>query len=572
MKKILLGVGLLFTAAYLFTHGLTDTFFQQDEWNGFGYVIFLRQSPWWAWFNLLGPSHFIPLSQFYWFVMYRLFGYDAQYYALNALTLHAIASYLVFVVAKRLSGNVWTGILTAFFFVTNSRSAQAFTHLAVFPATITSFIVIMLFFVYLTGLGKRVILHRWDLAALLGIFFISVFLREDGLILPVLMPLYFLLHSPKIFQKKNLWFFAYFYASIILFFGFRVYIQTHAVQAIAITGQSFRKIYLYNAISLPFKLIVQNIFEGIDLFNAFWENKRLPYTEYHHQITVGLMYTVVYDFVILVVFNLLASLFLIVTRKVKDPFFWKSIVFSIGWIIVSAALLAAVGRPHNVIESRYLYLSSVAVLFIFSQMLIRIWKTAPGIPVVSIIGKTAVVIGIIALTYMSYTEIQITIKRYVFQSQARKHILTDLMRIHPTIPKKTIFYVECKKACYRNIEHFGVPNELVLPYTSGPGWIFLLHYAKKNEKAYGQFFTPYEGKEFLWDYGAEGYRSVDEYGFGFFRTRGLLYEALEKENLPPDTVIGLLYDESDFSVHDMSPKIRAEITHDLATRSAALQK
>lgn len=571
MKKVLFGVGILFITAYLFTNGLTQTFFQQDEWNGFGYVIFLRQSPWWAWFNLLGPSHFIPLSQFYWFVMYRLFGYEAQYYALNALTLHAIASFLVFMLAKKISQNAWIGALTAFLFVTNSRSAQAFTHLAVFPATITSFIVIMSFFLYLTGLKNKVILEKKDLGFLLGIFFVSVFLREDGLILPVLLPVYFWLFSPKVFQRKNLWFFAVFYAVIAAFFGFRVYIQTHAVQAIAVTGSSFKKIYLYNAISLPFKLIVQNIFEGINLFNAFWENKRLAYTEYHHQITVGLMYTVVYDFVILGVFNGLAAFFLFVSRKISNRHFWRSVLFCIAWILVAAFLLAAVGRPHNVVESRYLYLSSFAVLFIVSSTLIGLWSMPYRRPLLRMIVQAFIGLGIIVLTVTSYKEMQVTIKRYVFQSSARKNILVDLMKIHPTIPKKAIFYVACKTTCYRNIEGFGVPNDLVLPYTSGPGWIILLYYAQKDEKAYAQFFTPYNGKEFLWDYGAEGYRTVGEYGFGFFRTKELLLETLERESLPPETVIGVTYDETDFSLHDMSPQFVEELRHDLATRSAGLR-
>lgn len=562
-KALLLCIG-FFLLIYWFTHGLTNTFFQQDEWNGFGYVIYLRQSPWWAWFNLLGPSHFIPLSQFYWFVMYRLFGYEASYYALNAITLHAIASYLVYLVAKRFTGNNPVAILTSFLFATNSRSAQAFTHLAVFPATITSFIIIMIFFLYLTTLRAKTTFQKKDLLILLGIFFTSVFLREDGLILPALLPVYLWLFTPKVFQRRNLWFFAIFYACIIGFFGFRVYLQTHAATAIAITAGSFKKIYLYNAISLPFKLVVQNIFEGIDLFNIFWDHKQLVYTEYHHQITVGLMYTVVYDFVILVVFTILAGLFLFVTRNYKNPIFWKPILFCIAWILISAWLLSVAGRPMNVVESRYLYLSSFAVLLIFSQLLVFIFQK-------NYIGKIFVVLSIGALLVMSYKEVQITIKRYVFQSQARKHILVDLLRLHPTIPKDTVFYVTCSKVCYRNNESFGVPDELVLPYTSGPGWIFLLHYAKQNEKAYAQFFTLYQGKEFLWDYGAEGFRKEGDYSFGFYRVKRHLEQALLEEKFSIDSVIGLSYDESDFSLHDNTKEVRADLQRFEATASATLQ-
>ena len=124
VKKWILIFVLLFSLIFWFTGGVLQTFFQQDEWNGFGLVIQLAHGPIASWFNLLGPSHFIPLSQFFWFVLYRLFGFEAQYYALVALVLHAVASLLVYILAGKLTKNLWIGALTAVLFATNAHSAK----------------------------------------------------------------------------------------------------------------------------------------------------------------------------------------------------------------------------------------------------------------------------------------------------------------------------------------------------------------------------------------------------------------------------------------------------------------
>lgn len=570
VKKYLSVVLLLIVVILLFTRGLLETFFQQDEWNGFGYVIQLSHSSPWAWFNILGTSHFIPLSQFFWYILYKLFGFKAYWYSVTAIGLHALSSILVFVLAKRLTQNNWTSLLTSVLFATNFRSAQAFTHLAIFPATLTCYLIIILFLLYLTKLKGKYFSIKNTIILLL-LFLMSVILREDGLILPVLLPVYLLFYNRAVIHKRNAGAFILFYSVIFIFVIFRVVIQLVSPQAIAISGAGAFEIFIYNAISLPFKLLVQNLFEGIELYNVFFQNKQHIYTASHTYINFSVMYTVFYDFITLIVFNLLIAIFYISTRKIKDVNFWKTIWFCLAWIIIASGLLAVVGRPLNIVESRYLYLTSFPVLLMFSLTVVHLWNKDYKTALLSKGMRLVIVGGLILFIWLSYRDIQLTIKRYNFWATARINILSDLTRLHPAIAEKTIFFVRCKTKCLRNIDDFGVPNEYLLPFTSGPGWIFMLQYAQKDEATFAPFFSKLDGKEFLWDLGAEGYRSIGDRGFGYFTTKELLLETLAKNKLDPSVIVGLEYDESKFTLHEVSSLVQEEIRHDIATRSATLR-
>lgn len=562
VKKIILTFFAFFALIFWFTSGVTQTFFQQDEWNGFGLVLQLQEGSWLDWFGLLSPSHFIPLSQFVWFVMYRLFGFEAQYYALAGLVLHAISCVLIVRLGEIMTKNRWIGLLTGILFATNFRAAQAFTHMAIFPATLTGYIVIISFLLYLFTIDGKKLFHRTHAFVLSGLFLFSMLFREDGLILPVLLLGYLAFFQPKAFSKKNLWFFIIFFGVVAAFVLFRVSLQLTNPHAIGITGSGALKTIVYNAVSLPVKLVVQNIFEGIQLFNLFWANKARFYPEYHHQITTGLMYTVVYDFVMLTVGVLLACLYGIFSLGKKYEKYWHIVGFSLLWIVVSAGLLSVVGRAHNVVESRYLYLTSFPVLLMLAQLFVHLWSLRTS-RVVRLIARVAVITVVVIFTWWSYRDMQITIARYKKQSAARMSLLASLLKLYPTIPQRSIFYVECGGVCVKNIDLVGVPNEYVLPFTSGPGWIFMLQYARADEKAFAPFFSRLDGKEFLWDLGVQGYRQIDNRGFGYFVDKKLLLETLRDRKLDPSVVIALAYDEESHSFRDISPSVQQEMQRQL---------
>ncbi len=556
----------------IFTNGFLNTYFQQDEWNGFGVIITLANKPIWAWFNLATSLHFFPLNSLTWLMMYRVFEYNAVYYILTAIIIHIIASFLVFILAKKLSSSMFVGVLTAVLFATNSRARTAFLHLGVFSNTVPFFIFVILFFIYLLNIAKKSVYGIKEAVILLLLFFSAVFFREEGVILIPLLPAFLYVYNKVALNKKNIKFFLVFYGFSTAFFIYRIYLQFITPHADQISGKSFFLTYLYNALTFPFKLIVQNIVDGyydVMLFVIKHYNVIYPF-----EIPFQVVTTVLFDLAILLLFIIIAFLFIIFTKGIKDKVFWKHIQFFLFFILINAGMLATIGRRMERIEERYLYLSGFAVLFIFSLIAYKIYTTKTGNKLYNLGKKLFVSITIIIIIFSSYFVMQEEIKIHQLQGQVRKQIISNIVKLHPTIPKKTIFYIKCKEVCVRNVE-FGVSNNLVLPFSSGPGWIILLQYAKENESAYHKFFS-YNGqgivwdwkvgkfaktqvKEFLWDMGSQGYREIGDYGFGYYTDINLLQEVLLKEKLSKNVVIGLEYDEKKFIIKDVSKDIQNKL-------------
>ncbi len=65
----------------------------------------------------------------------------------------------------------------------------------------------------------------------------------------------------------------------------------------------------------------------------------------------------------------------------------------------------------------------------------------------------------------------------------------------------------------------------------------------------------------------QGYREIDGRGFGYFISEEALVDMLQKQSLDPTVVIGLEYDESDFRLHDVSERIRKELSQKLNASS-----
>ncbi|MEK7168854.1 MAG: hypothetical protein AAB778_02475, partial [Patescibacteria group bacterium] len=383
---------LLAILVVIFTNGFLNTYFQQDEWNGFGVIITLVHKPIWAWFNLATSLHFFPLNSLTWLMMYRVFEYNAQYYILTAILIHIIASFLVFVLAKKLSASTFVGILTAVLFATNSRARTAFLHLGVFSNTVPFFIFVILFFIYLFNIAKKTIYGFKEAIVLLLLFFSAVFFREEGVILIPLLPAFLYIYNKAALNRKNIKFFVVFYGFSAAFFVYRIFLQFITPHADQISGKSFFLTYLYNALTFPFKLIVQNIADGyydVMLFVIKHYSILYPF-----EIPFQVVTTILFDLAILLLFIIITFLFFIVTKGIKDKSFWKHIQFFLFFILINAGMLATIGRRMERIEERYLYLSGFAVLFLLSLIAYKIYNTNTGNKLLNL-SKKIIVTGII---------------------------------------------------------------------------------------------------------------------------------------------------------------------------------
>jgi len=155
------------------------------------------------------------------------------------------------------------------------------------------------------------------------------------------------------------------------------------------------------------------------------------------------------------------------------------------------------------------------------------------------------------LLLTSYEEIRIAVDKQVVDGLAKKQIFKSLLEVHPTLSKNTIFYIQCHVKCYRNGE-FGIPNENVLPFSSGPGMNILVFYSVGHEKEWSPFFAP----DFLFDIFSEGYKKIGDRSFGYFVTKKKLVDTLTKYKISRDTVVALEVNESNYTFRDISKTFR----------------
>ncbi|HEX8965869.1 MAG TPA: hypothetical protein VF820_05555 [Patescibacteria group bacterium] len=557
MKRNIFIFLIIFISLSVFDRNFWNTFFQQDEWNGFGTVIALSHGSSIGWFGVLGSYHFVPFSQLLYFGLYKLFEYQAQYFAITSLILHAFATLLVYTLYVKLTKKKFLSVILSLFFAFNVNTSQAYLHLAIFPATVTCFIATMIFFVYLEKISSSPRFTIKNVFILLALFFLSVGLREDGLLIILLFPLWSVLFAKKFLKKENRLSLGLFGGIIAAFFLFRFALQIFTPHVISLTKDSYWVTFLINLVWFAPKIFAQTFIDGNSLLMFVW-NFAQKFVGFQIDLNTALKILLPSAFIVIDV--LLAGI-LIAGYRLSKKTERKLIIFGVGWAVAYSILLSAIGRQMDILESRYLYFPSFGVLLAV--------VTASSVLIQKLLQKqkkfkqyivAGCVLLIIFFLFFSYKGIRSTIDTGVIQGNARKSILSSLQKLYPTIPKKAVIYVRCKTVCYRNAQ-FGIPNTVVLPFSSGPGYIFLLQYARRNETAYARFFRKQKnGIEFLWDYGAEGYKEMNGYGFGYFIHEDLLRSNVVKYHIPLSDVIGLEYNENTFTFTDISSQVRKEIS------------
>ncbi len=559
---------------FLFTNGFLTTFFQQDEWHEFGILYSYYHQPLSIWLSMTSGQHFFPLNLIFWKILFEFFGFNAFFYNFMSLFLHAVASFLVFIFIRNISKSFYIGLLGAVLFALDSRIDQAFLHLAVFSNTVTAFILILLSLIYLQVILERKNIYIKDVLILSVLFLSSTMFREDGLLLIPLIPSYIFIFSRKTFNKKNTKFFLYLTLTGITAVFIRIYIQFLDIGSTSatnphITSHAYLKTFIINAVSFPIKIVVQNVIEG---YNSIY----ILTDKYKHLffLNVNVDTNVLIPVSLFILFDLIIAIFLILKIFIKGGEIYKFILFSIIGIIFYSLLLSSVGRTMSLIEPRYLYFTGFLIMSILGWLLVEIFNSKLR-KNYNNVKKLAVLIFIFLYCIYSFSNTQYRLHSLQKVSEARKSILSQLIMLHPNIPKKTIFFVKCKNICSSNSE-FGINNQVVLPFSSGPGWIFLLQYTKNNPLAYSAFFHSYNKKEivwnwmvgeyretiadeFLWDLGAQGYNTINDYSFGYYVDKNLLKKDILERHINKNNIIALEYDDKNFKFKDISIQIRNQL-------------
>lgn len=198
------------------------------------------------------------------FIFFKLFGLNSTPYHLLGWLLFSLIIYLVYQLAKEISGNKKAALWTSFFY---GLSASNFTRLA-WIAQIqelgfgVNFLAACLFFL------------RNRLGLSLLFFLLALGSKESAVVLPLVL-LVLIFFPKKIFNKKYFAFFILNFAFLLVYLYFRVFKMGFSAEAHYFTDFSFKTAlntafwYGLWALSLP-ELLVDYVSSGLQINPRLW--------------------------------------------------------------------------------------------------------------------------------------------------------------------------------------------------------------------------------------------------------------------------------------------------------------
>lgn len=550
-KKELILIILFYFLVILFIYSnFPKTFFQQDEWAIFGFLIY------WAkaglnWFQRLfvfeQEVHILPFSNLLSYSQFKLFGLNFAPYAFSSILLHSLNSFLVFYLSYLILKKKRLSFVVGLLFAVNSISHQAVTWVATTTGTVnaTFFLLLSLIFFF-----KR------NLLLSLLMFLISLGFKESSIFLFAFLPVSWLIFERKITLTKFKKIMIPLLVVSFLYFGLRILLAIHAPPSSNAPETNFQPsawVYLYRLISLPLKAISQSLIPANFILGL---SKILVFVAYPHFAPEGtpdpyLVESVAADIVTygLTSMILISSWFVFKYFKtLKEDKLLRSLIFSLSFIAFGCLPLILIpGKAgyFSIFEPRHFYILSFGSCLLLGILIFSLskWLTKKN-------TKRLMIVFLVPFLLFHSLKIRADINSQVKNSELRKRILTQISSLYPILPEKVIFYTESDKAYY------GLPpEETILPFQSGFGQTLLVWY-----NAHGQNFPSCFFKEkFLYVLLSEDYKFCQGRGFGYFRKFELLTKALKENNLPKESVIAFSYNSTNQSLTDITQKIRKQL-------------
>ena len=225
----------------------------------------------------------------------------------------------------------------------------------------------------------------------------------------------------------------------------------------------------------------------------------------------------------------------------------KYLLIFLSFIIFSSLPFILVpGQLFSIFSSRYLYFGGVGYAFILVlilQLIVNLKKNR--ITLFYIIFLVSMILGGVYGNYKKGNALYNI-------GNLRVQILRSIKKDHPTLPQKVIFYTDSNKSYY------GLPDEdKILPFQSGLGQTLLLWYYS-DEKFSKSFFK----NEYLWGILSEGYKEIDDRGLGYFRDFERLKNAVNDNNLNPESVIAFKWDYYTNTLTDTTNEVRNKLKNE----------
>lgn len=175
--------------------------FAQDftkEGVGKGIIKFFTWGP--------NPVTYRPISSvIYSLMMWRFFGPNSLAFHLANLIIFIISSILIFIITKKITNNILLSFLTAFIYTTRTSHAVAVIWISCIEETMMAFfgLLSILFYISFAKDKNRSYLNKKFILSLI-FFFLSLFSKENAIIIPILLILYERFFSKKDFETNRI--------------------------------------------------------------------------------------------------------------------------------------------------------------------------------------------------------------------------------------------------------------------------------------------------------------------------------------------------------------------------------
>jgi hypothetical protein len=220
----------------------------------------------------------------------------------------------------------------------------------------------------------------------------------------------------------------------------------------------------------------------------------------------------------------------------------KVLLFAFSFIILNSFVYAlSPGRSADIplVDSRNLYFPLIGAALL---LVLLLWRAAKE-------KSVQLMIFLLPFLFLNAFQLNREIRSLVREGQVRKDILVSMKRKYPDLPNKVIFYTESDSSFY------GLPfEEKILPFQSGLGQTLLVWY-QQTERFPSEFFQD----RFLWEITEEGYREIEERGFGYFRDFEKLVKALKENNLSEEAIIAFRYNSEISKLDDITNEVRGRV-------------
>ncbi|MBI4058796.1 hypothetical protein HY404_00995 [Candidatus Microgenomates bacterium] len=511
--------------------GLTQVFYQQDEWQNIGNNIILKNFT--EIFDNLTPAKLLVAQDRFASILlsYIFFGklsFNTSAIALYSIFFHTANSLLVFYLVRKwiIKNSLFASIGTLFFTISSvSHSAVSWfgTSLGTLVAVTLILSSLILYFNYLSNLKIK-----WLYVSLLTLY-ISLFFKEIGIFLFLLMPLGALLYNRLSWRD----FFKKFWPFLFIFFSIAItrltwFLSVDRSSELFISSSTTNNIptiitrfFFYPLTSLSLTFIPQELLIN---FAKFFTNIYYPlFPSEHFNIIVQ---TVVIDLFAVALTLIILFIFYLAVRK-ESITIKKHAIFWVAFFVLSFLPYVLLSKSFAYLESRYYYLSNLPsgiilglTVFSLNKYLNR-WR----------LGMVAIfLVGLFLVVHLKY--LNKSLMDLIAVSQERRSLLSQLSRLKPTFDNnKNIFYIT------GNHDFYLVGNHV--PFQQGMGYTLMIWYYQT-----GKIPSQLIKDKFLWNLNTEGYKEIASLGFGFFSDEHKLRQTIKDYHLTKNQVNALFYDFS----------------------------